>query len=184
MTLLYSFSWNVISFGRKEPIKVQNFRLLLAHLKFHQILTLIGSFYWRYIKFWLKKYRGVMSHDTEEWYKIWRKIDLLFQKWQEFGEFWRKHLKVSRICTLIGSFCAKKSYFTWSYLTWGVTLHGTKGWCKIWKKIYLWFGKWQEEFGNFSPEHLKVSKLGLWSDPFIQSRKYMSLNFKEGSFTL
>ena len=29
-----------------------------------------------------------MSQDTEEWRKIWRKTDLLFQKWQEFGEFW------------------------------------------------------------------------------------------------
>ena len=33
-----------------------------------------------------KKYRGVMSHDTEDWCKIWRKTDLLFQKSQEFGE--------------------------------------------------------------------------------------------------
>ena len=44
----------------------------------------------------------------------------------------------------------------------------------------LWFGKWHEKFGKFSPEHLKVSKLGLWSDPFIQSRKCMSLKFREG----
>ena len=28
----------------------------------------------------LKSYRGVMSPDTGEWCKIWRKIDLLFQK--------------------------------------------------------------------------------------------------------
>ena len=31
-------------------------------------------------------------------------------------------------------------------------------------------------FGKFSPEHTKVSKLGLSLGPFIQSRKYMSLN--------
>ena len=48
-----------------------------------------------------------MSHDTEEWCKIWRKTDLLFQKWQEFGEFWSEHSKVSKICTLIGPFRAK-----------------------------------------------------------------------------
>ena len=29
-----------------------------------------------------------MSHGPEEWSKIWRKTDLLFQKWQEYGEFW------------------------------------------------------------------------------------------------
>ena len=47
-------------------------------------------------------YRGFMSHDI-----IWRKTDFLFQKRQKFGEFWPKHSKVSKICTLIGSFCAK-----------------------------------------------------------------------------
>ena len=35
ITLLYFFSWNCTWFGQKEPSKVQNFRLLTAHLKFH-----------------------------------------------------------------------------------------------------------------------------------------------------
>ena len=38
----------------------------------------------------------------------------------------------------------------------------------------MWFGKLQE-FGRFSPEHMKVSKLGLSLGSFIQSRKCMSL---------
>ena len=38
-----------------------------------------------------KKYGGNMSHDTKEWCKIWRKTYFLFQKWQEFGEFWSEH---------------------------------------------------------------------------------------------
>ena len=44
ITLLYFFSWNCTWFGPKEPIKVQYFRLLTAHIKFHQICTLIHSF--------------------------------------------------------------------------------------------------------------------------------------------
>ena len=44
----------------------------------------------------------------------------------------------------------------------------------------LWFGKEHEEFVKFTPEHLKVSKLGLRLDSFVQSRKYMSLKFTEG----
>ena len=40
--------------------------------------------------------------------------------------------------------------------------------------------EWHEEFGKFSPEHSKVSKLGLWWDPLIQSRKYMGLKFTGG----
>ena len=84
---------------------MQHFRLSTAHVKFHQIL--IGSFRWKYKKFQLKKYRGVMSHVTEAWCKIWRKTGMLFQKWQEFGEFWPNHSKASKICFLIGSFLYK-----------------------------------------------------------------------------
>ena len=61
---------------------------------------------------------------------------------------------------------------------WGVTFHGTKECFKIWRKTDLLFEKWQK-FGTFSLEHLKVSKLGLWWDPFVQSRKRMSLKFTE-----
>ena len=85
-------------------------------------------------------------------------------------------LKVSKICTFIGSCCAKylmldlKKYRAFIF-------HDTEEWCKIWRKTDLWFEKWHEKFGKFSPEHLKVSKLGLWWDPFVQSRKCMSLKF-------
>ena len=43
--------------------------------------------------------------------------------------------------------------------------------CKIWRKTDLWFGKWHEQFGKLSPEHLKVSKLGLWWNAFFQRTK-------------
>ena len=36
----------------------------------------------------------------------------------------------------------------------------------------------------FTPEHLKVSKLGLWWDSFIRSRKCMSLKLKKGVMSL
>ena len=78
---MYFSSWNFIKFLQKEPTKVKNFRLSTAQVKFLQACTLIGSFCRKYIKFQLKKYRGVMSHDTEEWCKIWRKTDSVFQKW-------------------------------------------------------------------------------------------------------
>ena len=111
ITLLYFFSWNCTWLGQKEHNKVQNFRLSNAHMKFHQIYTLIGSICWKYIKFQLKRYRGIMSHDTKQWCKIWRKTDLLFQKWHEFGEFWPQHSKVSKGCTLICSYCEKYIMF-------------------------------------------------------------------------
>ena len=40
-----------------------------------------------YVLFELKKVRGRMFHETEEGYKIWREIDLLFQNWcKEFDK--------------------------------------------------------------------------------------------------
>ena len=127
ITLLYFLSWNFIWFLQKVPIKVPNFC-------------------WKYIKFQLKKYIGVMSLDTEEWYKIWRKNNLLFQKWQEFGEFWSKHSKVSKIFTSISPFCAKyitfdlkiqRSYLSWH---WRVMENLKKDWLVVWKMTW---GSWQ-----------------------------------------
>ena len=61
----------------------------------------------------------------------------------------------------------------------GVIFHDTEKWCKIWQKTDLWFEIWHKEFGKFSPQHLKLSKLGLWWGSFVQSRKCMSLKFTE-----
>ena len=48
------------------------------------------------------------------------------------------------------------------------------------KKMLL--GKWHLEFGKFSHEHSKVSKLELWWDAFAQNRKCMILKFAEELF--
>ena len=82
------------------------------------------------------------------------------------------------MCTSTDSCCAKYLMFDLKKY-WGVIFHDTGEWCKIWRKTDLWFGKLHEEFGKFSPEHLKVSKLGLSWGPFVQSRKCMSLKFTE-----
>ena len=61
---------------------------------------------------WASTYRGVMCNDTEEWWKIWRGIDLLFQNWhKEFDEFWFENLKVSKIYTLTRCFWPKYIMF-------------------------------------------------------------------------
>ena len=43
----------------------------------------MGSFLAKYILFELKKYRGVIFHETEQGYKIWRGIDVSFQNWHK-----------------------------------------------------------------------------------------------------
>ena len=40
----------------------------------------------------------------------------------------------------------------------GVTFDCTEDWCKIWRKTDLYFLKCHEEFGKFSPEHVRKSK--------------------------
>ena len=76
--------------------------------KVSNIFALVGSFWAKYILFELKKYRGVIFHETEEGCKIWRGIDLSFKNWhKEFDKFWPEHSKVSKIFTLVGYFWAK-----------------------------------------------------------------------------
>ena len=77
----------------------------------------------------------------------------------------------------------KNLYFNWLLVTkvyhvWATNIQKSYlSW--QWRKTYLWFEKLIEKFRKFSPEHLKVSKLGLWLGPFIQSRKGMTLKFAE-----
>ena len=80
----------------------------------------------------------------------------------------------TKICTFICSYCVKYSIFDLNEYR-GVIFHDSEGWCKLWRKNDLRFGKWHEEYGKVSPEDLKVSKLELWRD----SGKIISLKFTE-----
>ena len=61
------------------------------------------SFSAKYILLELKKYTGVIFHETEG-YKIWGEIDSPFQnRHNEFDKLWPESSKVSKIFTLIGS---------------------------------------------------------------------------------
>ena len=135
----------------------------------------------------LKTYRGVMCNDIKKWWKTWSGIDLSFQNWnEEYDKHWpdqsqkSQKFEVSKIFTLLDSFWVKYILLELKRYRW-VIFHDTDEWCKIWRRTDLWLGKWLEEFDKFSPEHSKVSKFGLWWDPFTQSRKCMSLKFTENN---
>ena len=66
----------------------------------------------------------------------------------------------------------------------GVIFHDTEEWSKISRKTDLWFGKWYDEYGKFSPEQLKVSKLAYWWNILIQRRKRVSLKSIEKLFVM
>ena len=84
----------------------------------------------------LKIYRGVMCHDNEEWFKIWRGIDLSVQNWrEEFVKFWPEHSKISKICTLMGCFWPKYIIFelkkvqgSYVWWHWKLTLSLKENW--------------------------------------------------------
>ena len=124
---------------------------------------------------WDKKYRGVIFHDIEEWYKIWRGINLLFANWyEEFDKFWLDHLNVSEIFTLMGSFWTEyilselKKYR-------GVIFHDTEEWYKIRRGIdllcvsKLTWGIWQIltralKWQNWDFDGILLSKVeNLWA---------------------
>ena len=72
--------------------------ILTQALEHSNIFTLMCSFWAKYILFELKRYRGVIFHETEEWCKIWRKTDLWFEKWHEkFDKFSPEHSKVLKL---------------------------------------------------------------------------------------
>ena len=97
-------------------------------------------------------YRGVISNDTEEWWKIWREIDLSFQNWhKEFDEFWPQNSKVSKIYTFMGCFWPNYIMFElneyFEELCLIALIIGTK-----FKANLVCVSKtWHEEFGKFSP---------------------------------
>ena len=178
-TLLFFFSWNCKRIGQKEPIKVpikcQTFDCsykISPNLYFDRLLKVCTIL--------AKKYRGVISHDPEDWCKIWRKTDLLFQKWQEFGEIWPEHLQVSTTCTFTCSYCAK--YLMFDLKKYRVVIfHDTEEWCKIEKVMKNWLAVWKMTWGisQIFTRALERVKLELWWEPFVQSRKCMSLKFTE-----
>ena len=125
------------------------------HSKVSKIFILMGSFWAKYIFFELKKYRGIIFHETEERYKIWRGIDLSFQNWhKEFDKFWPEHSKVSKIFILMGSFWAKYIMFELKKYI-GIIFHDTEEEYKIWRGINLSF---QIDIGNFNNFDLSTCK--------------------------
>ena len=93
--------------------------------------TLMGYFCPKYMRFELKKYRGVIFHDIEQWCKIWINPDLVVSK-MAWGIGWTfiRALKSLKNCTLMGSFCQKHIMFQLENFR-GIMCHDTEGWCKI-----------------------------------------------------
>ena len=131
-----SWNWRGTHILEKNKLVVSNWhkkfdKFWPEHSEVSKIFTLIGFFWANYIFFEQKKYRGVIFHETEKGYKIWRGIDLSFQNWhKEFDKIWPEHSKVSKIFILMGSFWAKYILFELKKYR-GVIFHETEERYKI-----------------------------------------------------
>ena len=119
--LAYCFTFKLEEFGEFSP----------KHSKIWNFHTSMGYFFRKHMRFELKKYSGVIFHDTEQWCKIWINLDLAVSK-MAWGIGWTfiTALKSLKNCTLMGSFCPKHIMFVLENFR-GIMCHDTKGWCKI-----------------------------------------------------
>ena len=114
------------------------------------------SWFWpKYIIFELKKYRRVTFDWTQDWYKVWRKTRLCFQKlrwgiWQIFTRALEnlKNLHFNRLLlTQVNNVWAKKSIEELCLMALNID-------ATFEEKTDLYFETWHEEFSKFSPEHI------------------------------
>ena len=100
-----------------------------------------------------------MFNWTQDWYKVWKKTGLRFQKltwgiWQNFT----RALESLQIGTLMAYFCLKLKMYELKNCR-GVMCHDNGEWCKIWRRTDLSVQNWHEEFDEFWPKPSKISKI-------------------------
>ena len=121
----------------------------------------MGSFWAKYILFELKKYRGVTSHDIEEWCKIWGKADLLLGKWhEEFCKFSPEHSKMSKLELWWDPFAQSRKCMSLKF-TEKLFIMTIKNDTKIEKELTCRFKIDMRNFTNFDPNTRKSQKLVL-----------------------
>ena len=89
------------------------------------------SFSPKYTLLELRKYRGVIFHDIEQWYKIWINPDIVVSK-MAWGIGWAfiRALKYLKNCTLTRSFCPMYIMFQPENFV-GIMCCDIAGWWKI-----------------------------------------------------
>ena len=166
------FYLNPLYLRKKEPIKVKfsDFwvlgwkitKFLMSKLKL-QVLFLFFTlqwckdfwlltfltfdcFCWKYIEIFAERYRLVMSHCSEDWCKIWRKTDLLFQVMTKIWWILTWALKSLKnlhfhwflLCKVFNVWPKKvqRSYLSWH---WRVMQNLKKNWFVVWKMTWgIW----------------------------------------------
>ena len=176
-----SWHWRVIQNWKKNWLAA--WKMTRNFANFHQSTWKCQN--WNFDGILLSKVGNVWAQNLQRSYVSWqwRMIQKLKRNWLVVLKLtWGTSQILTRALESLKNLCfnwllVTKVYIVWaakvqrSYLSWhwGV-MHILK------KK---WLVVWNRQFGKFSPEQLKVSKLGLWWGPSVQSRKVMTLKFTE-----
>ena len=150
-TTYYNFTWFFDCSGEVSPnLYFDRLLFLKVYIKFRlkKVWRKYVSWYQRVVQN-LKSNLFFVSKMTRIWWILIRALKRLKNL----------HFDWSLLC---------KVYNVWPKKVQRSIFHDTEESCKIWRKNDLWFGKWHEEFAKFSSEHLKVSKLVLSWDPFVE----------------
>ena len=150
--------------GAHQRAKLQSFdcsRKVSPNLYFDRLLLL------KVYKISAKK----VQRSYVSWH--WRVMQNLKKNWFDVSKMTRIWLtltwalEILKISSLIGSFCAK--------------YYDTDGWYKIWRKTYLWFGKWRGIWQIFTRafESLKIRNL---MGSFYPKYKMYELKIYRGSY--
>ena len=97
----------------------------------------------------------------------WGTSQVLTRALESLKDLYFNWLLVTKVC-IVWATKVQRRYLSWHWRD-----------MQILKTKWLAVKKRLQKFGKLSPEHLKVSKLGLWWDPFVQSRKDMTLTLTE-----
>ena len=125
-------------------------------------VTPMGYFCPKYMRFELKKKRGVISHGTEQWCKIWETLTLWFQN--------------SENCTLMHSFCPKHILFQLETFR-GFMCHDTEGCCKVYIRnlVNFYASSWKSKKWHF--DWIRLSKVYKYLDEKVQ-KSYVSWHWR------
>ena len=142
----------------------------LKHLKVSKNFILMCSFWAKYILVELKKYTGVIFHETEEGYKIFRGIESLFQNWhKEFDKIWPEHSKVSKVFISMGFFWAKYILFELKKSLEELPFMKLKRDTKFAEELNCYFKIGIRNLTKFDPSTWKPQKFSIYWAPFEQS---------------
>ena len=146
------FSWNLIYFGQKQPIKVKflDFWVFCLHLDWSLSCEVYNAWSEKAHRSYLSWHWRIMQNLKKNWLVVWK---ITWGIWKIFI----KALDSVKIGTFLGSFCPKCKMHKLKIYR-GVMCNDTEEWWKIWRGVDL-PQNWQKKFDQFCLENLKVSKI-------------------------